>query len=349
MSETASPRARVGQAGTCTLPVLMAAAALVLGGCESASGAGPSDGGATLDTLVVAVTPWPGTAPIYVAGREGFLAREGLAVEIVPVASGNLGLEAMLAGEVDLALAGETPIVKAVLQKRPVSILATVAEADRAIRIVARRGQGLESASDLEGRTVCLMLGSTAEFFLDLYLMTRQVDPSLVCLRDCDPAESVRAVLDGTAAAASLWVPHSEQLIEALGAEAMVLDDPALYRMTWNLLARPEVASECQELIRALLRALIEAEEVIAEKPERARRILAEATGLGEGLLAFIWDDYQFTTRLDQSLVVALEDQARWLIGKEQDESREVPNFLHAIQTDPLEAVRPRSVTIVGR
>ena len=83
--------------------------------------------------------------------------------------------------------------------------------------------------------------------------------------------------------------------------------------------------------------------------PEQARAICLQHIGTDSALFAREWQDYHFAVQLDQSLILTLEDQARWMLGKETGDTRGVPNFLDFIHSDGLKAVEPQAVTIAGQ
>ena len=55
----------------------------------------------------------------------------------------------------------------------------------------------------------------------------------------------------------------------------------------------------------------------------------------------------QFALSLDQSLVAAMEDEARWMITKNLTSEKSVPDFLKYIYMDGLKAVEPEAVRIM--
>jgi hypothetical protein len=60
------------------------------------------------------------------------------------------------------------------------------------------------------------------------------------------------------------------------------------------------------------------------------------------------WETYGFTATLDESLILNLEDQARWMI-KSGVGGTTIPNVMNFIYTDGLKAVRPEAVGITGK
>jgi NitT/TauT family transport system substrate-binding protein len=60
-----------------------------------------------------------------------------------------------------------------------------------------------------------------------------------------------------------------------------------------------------------------------------------------------VWPRYQISLSLDQSLILAMEDEARWMIANDLTNETQVPNFLDSIYIDGLEAVKPDAVNII--
>jgi NitT/TauT family transport system substrate-binding protein len=94
-----------------------------------------------------------------------------------------------------------------------------------------------------------------------------------------------------------------------------------------------------------MLRAVISAERFIIEKPAEAQQIVASHLRVDKAVVAAAWNDFYFRIALDQSLLVNLENQARWAIRNKLVTGTEVPNFMGSLYPEALKAVRPDSVT----
>jgi len=66
-----------------------------------------------------------------------------------------------------------------------------------------------------------------------------------------------------------------------------------------------------------------------------------------EAFTETIWSENQFSLSLDQSLVTAMEDEARWMIKNNLTKEKQVPDFLNYIYVDGLKAVKPEAVNII--
>jgi NitT/TauT family transport system substrate-binding protein len=56
---------------------------------------------------------------------------------------------------------------------------------------------------------------------------------------------------------------------------------------------------------------------------------------------------FDFRVKLDQSLLVTLENLARWAVRRKLTGRMEVPNFLDHIYLDGLKSVKPEAVTVI--
>ena len=54
-----------------------------------------------------------------------------------------------------------------------------------------------------------------------------------------------------------------------------------------------------------------------------------------------VWPENHFSLTLDQSLVLAMEDEARWMIKNNMTHATVVPDFGNSIYPDTLDAVKP--------
>jgi ABC-type nitrate/sulfonate/bicarbonate transport system substrate-binding protein len=326
--------------------VVLALFAIMLAGM---AGCSRNEDAKDVDKLTLAVTPWPASGALYVAQEKGYFRNEGLDVALHPYVSGHLGLDAVLTGKAELATAGETPIAMAAVEGKPLSVVATICEIDRAILIIARKDRGISGPHDLRGRRVGVVEGTTADFFLHIYLITSYVDPKDVTMVPIVADRMADVLLNGEVDAVSTWTPHTIILQDRLGSNAIVLHDSSIYTMTWNLVAAQDFVKTHPGRIVKFLRAVVRANGFIREKPEEAKAVVAAAIGAKSPLFNKEWKDFKFDTVLEQSLIVNLEDQARWFRRRSSSSSTTLPDFTRFIHTDGLKAVRPEAVVISDR
>lgn len=306
----------------------------------SACTAGGSDG--PVERVSIGSTTFPASAIIFIAEEQGYFEDEGLDATVRTYDAGTLALDDAVAGDLDFAAVAETPVARAAVAGKQFRVLTSVAEVDRANYIIARKDRGIESAEDLEGKRLGFAPGTTGDYFQQMLLSTLLVDASAVTRVELEPAQVVDALVDGEVDAVSTWPPFTSRLEEALGDNAVILDEPGLYVMSWNVV-RAEKGGPSREASVALLRALVRAEEFIADEPEAAREIAARRTGVPADELERLWPDLRFDVALGQALLLSLEDEARWMV----EDGGSMPDFLNFIDPEPLREVRPGRATIV--
>jgi NitT/TauT family transport system substrate-binding protein len=332
-----------------TIIALLIAVAFSLAGIAGCSGKEDQNAAKQDEKITIAVATWPGSAALYVAHEKGYFRNEGLDATLQSCAAGTLAIDSVFSGKADLATAGDTPITRAVVNGKPLAVVATTAEIERAVLIIARKDTGILTAGDLKGKRIGVVAGSGAEFFLHIYLVTSHIDPDDVRIIDTPPDKVVGALLNGEVDAVSTWAPYTIMLREKLAGNALIFQDPGIYSNTFNIVATQDFVKSNPDLVRKVLRAVLRANSFIKKHPDETRAISATYIGADSLLYEKEWEDYRFTAVLEQSLILNLEDQARWMIKKEAGSTRSLPNFMDFIYADALKAVQPEAVRIVGK
>lgn len=302
-----------------------------------------------VERFTVAAPLRPSATPIYVGIDKGYFKEEGLDVTLLPVETGEKGLNALLFGQADAAGAAPTPIAQSAVRGDRIAVIATIAEIREANVIIAKKGGGIAGPGDLRGKTVAVPQGTGAAFFLHIYLVAHYINPAEVRIVDIAPEKIVDALLEDQVEAVCTWSPYKLMLLEKLGANAVVLADPDLYLQTINLVTTRDLAARSPERIEKFLRGVVRADNFIKENPRESRAIMAKRIGIESDLYEREWSHYNFTAVLEQRLVLNLEDQARWILRQEAHASKEFPNFMDFIDAEPLKAVHPPAVRIIGK
>ncbi|HSQ21627.1 MAG TPA: NrtA/SsuA/CpmA family ABC transporter substrate-binding protein [Coriobacteriia bacterium] len=297
--------------------------------------------------VILAVSQEALSSLAYVARDDGIFERAGLVVTFTEYSSSQLALEALLAGEADAALCADTPIVLAALDGRPATILATVATHANDIQIVARADAGITAPEDVRGKRIGTREGTAAHFFLHGFLIKYGMSDVDVDLR-FDSFEGVTAALiAGDLDAVSLRQPFTSQLAVALGDDFVLFEEHGLYDKTMNLCVRADSTTPDQETRRRLVEALLDAERVIsADTSGRTKAEVAAALDLEVDELCNCMFS-EGAVNLRQSLVMALEEQARWARHSGIVEPKDGFDALSLLDTSVLDALAPERVTVI--
>ncbi len=303
---------------------------------------------ATAGELAIAVSRSSLSLPLYVAEERGFYADEGVTVRSVECVGGHRCIRLMLDGSVALATSSEMPVMLNGLVQPDFAIVATFATSKRDVKVVARRSAGIRGAADLAGKRVATFGGTSAHYFLDLFLLFNGVDPRASTTVLLTPEQIVGALVEGRVDAMAVFEPFAHQALQALGADGVVLPNTRIYTETFNLSARRRLIAEREADLVRLLRALVRAQRFIRDEPRAAQDILRRRMGVDAGYVEATWRDFEYRLSLSQPLISTMEGQARWAVreGHVPPMGR-IPNFLRLVAPEPLGQADPAAVTLV--
>jgi len=295
----------------------------------------------------IGVDRGPLLALFMIAEDQGFFSKGGVDVKVKYYTTGRLALDGMFDGEVDLATPAETPIVFSSFERGDFSIVATIGSSDNDMAIVARKDRGISKASDLKGKHITTHKASAAHFFLHSFLIKNGLSEQDIKLSFKHPDELVPALASGQIDAFSMRRQYASKAKTLLRDNVTVFEEPGLYLKTYNLVASNTFIKDRPQAVRSLLQALMKSEEFVKKYPEHAQRIVSTKTGIKESEITVIWPDLRFEISLEQSLLITLENEARWAIRNKLTDRKKIPNYLNYIHLDALEAVKSKGVTII--
>lgn len=302
---------------------------------------------AGLEPVTIGVASLVLSAPIIIAQEKGYFADEGLKVTLKEYQFGKLALEAALAGEVDLATVAETPIVMYSFERNDFDVIAAFVHSYDDSKIIVRTDRGIRTAEGLKGKRIATTFGTSAHFFLEIYLDYTRVDKSDVILIDIPQKNLADALNRGEVDAISAFEPHAYEALRSIPDKSMRLPRTELFRETFNLAAMSEFTKKHPAAIRKVLRAIDSAVAFIKQNKEASIGILAEKLNVDKKYLYVTWRDFEFGLSLDQTLLLTFEDVAEWAIQNELTDRTKVPNYLRLIYFDGLKSVKPEAVRIL--
>ncbi|RJQ54485.1 MAG: hypothetical protein C4521_04330 [Actinobacteria bacterium] len=323
-----------------TTLALLAALSLPAG-CSTLSSQKP-------DSIVVAYSPFENMALFWIAEDRGFFVRNGLRVSSRKYDTGAGSLDGMLKGEGDVTVGvTEFPTARRVLERRKARIVASIAKVEQ-IYLVANKNRGIGKIADLKGKRVGTTLGTVAHFYLGRLLELNEMSVEDVTVVDVKtPAGWVNAVADGDIDAIVTAQPYADAAKRRLGAKGAIWQAQAGQPIFGLVVSTDEWTTKQPEPARKLLAALAEAEEYAIRNPARSKAIVGKRLNVSAAYIEAVWSRDQFQLSLDQSLVVAMEDEARWMIRNGIASEKSIPDFTGGIYTDALEAVKPEAVNII--
>jgi NitT/TauT family transport system substrate-binding protein len=316
------------------------------GGCLSL----PSGNGTSplLEEVTVAYSPFESGALFWIAEKQGYFKQNGLNLTLKKYDSGAASLTGLVNGEADITVGvTEYPLVGKAFEGARVRAIGTVDKGDF-IYIVARKDR-IRNFSDLKGKKVGTTVGTIAEFHLGRFLTLHGMSIEDVTIVDIRTPEGwVNELALGHIDAMSTAQPYASQARDRLGDNAFFWPAQSNQPLFALIISTDEWIEGHPDEVEDFLEALVRAEEYAMNNPDEARLTVKDQLDLDPVYMDTVWSQNQFAVTLDQSLILAMEDEARWLIANNLTNTTEIPDFRDYVSTEGLEAVKPGSVNIIG-
>lgn len=140
---------------------MLGAFSFALTGCGGPSGdadaaaAGPSETSLEKTELSVGALPIPDYAAVYWADDKGYFEKEGLDVELVPVQGGPIGIQQVVAGQLDFTFTNTISAPITVAGGAPISMVAlTSSLGDDSQVLFVKKDSAIKGLEDLDGKTI---------------------------------------------------------------------------------------------------------------------------------------------------------------------------------------------------
>ena len=299
-----------------------------------------------VETVTIGATPLEGSALIYVAEERRFFADNGVRVIFKDYDTGVAAVNGLLRDEVGIALTMEFVIVAKSLQKQDVLSLATI---DRSMifYIIARADRGIKTIADLKGKRIGVPQQTIMRFYLGRMLDLNGMRIQQVTMVDTKASDPAGTIAGGDVDALATWEPHVAQIKQQMGNRVITWPVQSGQLAYWSVVSTPPWINKHSDLVRQFLKSLAQAEEYIIKNPAEAKAVLQKRLKLSDTYMGTVWSQNHFSLSLDQSLILAMDDEARWMIKNNLTKEKTVPDFTNYIYVDGLKAVKPEAVNII--
>ena len=286
----------------------------------------------------------------FVARAEGLYEKAGLEPEYLRFNAGPPMFAALRTGDVDTAYMGAPPAVVILSQEPTVKAFFTGSDESNAESLIVRADAGIDNLADLEGKTIGVWRGTSADFALRRALETVGLSGSDLTILDLDVTAIIPAFEKKEVDGIWVWDPWALRL-QKLGGKRLVSDADVGVRMPDPYLARVEWLKNPEGAVR-MLEATQMASEIIRNDKSRAATIMAQALEMKIEDAEEVIDRLYYPTVEEQAkpshplslhpdavaknegLVGALTEIAEFLHGKGRIET--VPNMAERVDSTPL-------------
>ena len=215
------------------------------------------------------------------------------------------------------------------------------------IKVSANKASDVYIPTDLGGKKIGVPMGTTAQFFVEAFLIKNGISTSDVEIIDVRPSDLPNSINNNEVDAIVIWEPHGYNARQGLGDNAIILPSPDVYQTTFNFVVMKDFAEDNHKALEKFIMAIDKATTYVENNKVESQNIVAERLSLDKEIMVSCWDDFVFEVSLDQSLLITLEAEARWAIENGLTDATEVPNYLEYLYLDALNEVKPEAVGII--
>lgn len=282
---------------------------------------------------------------VFIADDQGFFAANGLNVTLRDYVSTVASITGLENNETDITLVPEYSIVTEAFKKENITVIGN-SDKYESVFLISRKDRGIENVSDLKGRKIGGSKGTIGEFYLGRFLELNGMRIEDVTFTDMPTTQYVETITNGSVDAVIVVYKYLDQSREQLGSNLVAWPIQSSQKGYVVLTCRNDWASSHPETIIKVLKSVKQAEDYAITHPAEARAIIQKRMNYTDTAMADFWPDHEYALTLDQSLITAMEDEARWMIANNLTNATEVPDFREYISTEGLKAVKPGSVRI---
>lgn len=296
--------------------------------------------------VTIGVTPIHTSGLIWIAQDLGYFDQNGLQVTVSVFETGRSAVRSLLDGAIDVATAAEFVLVGQAMGEKKLQAIASIAKSEFHY-VIGRKDRGITNVLDFRGKNIGLPRQTSAEFYLGRYLQLHNVNLNEVNIIDLKPVELRDSLTRGEVDAVVAWDPYSFTIEKYFDGNAFIKKAQSGQMMYWLLITGNDFIAQHPEAINRLLISLNRAEQLVVKSPSTAKMILQHRMNADETYLERVWPHTNLGLSLDQGLIIAMEDQSRWLMENNLSSKRKMPPYLDYIYTNSLKKIKPQSVTVI--
>ena len=284
---------------------------------------------------------------IIIAKEQGFFAKNNLDVSLENFASGPETLSALLAGKLDTAIASDFAGVRSSFKGEDLQLLSTISKAE-AFYLVGRSDRGITSnTASLKGKAIGFTQKTVGEFYVGQFLTFNNIALTDITTINKTQAQLVEALHTGQIDAAALFQPNAYKAQKLLGKLAVTTSIQSTQDINTLLYSTSKYTSNNPDIARRYIQALSEAEQYVRQNNGQAKAIIAKHLQYDTAYIDAVWPHFRFALTIDESLLLNMEDEARWAIENHLTDATKTPNYFRLIYFDALQAVNPEAITVV--
>lgn len=292
---------------------------------------------------VIKIGYQPVANDMMIAITEGLLDNLGYPYELVEFKSGKDINNALASGSVDVGYIGTVPVVSGITSDLGYEVFWIDGIITECEGLVVK--EGISSVSDLEGKTVGVVTGSTSHYSLMSAMEDAGVPEDSVTILSGAPTEIIAMWERGDIDAAYIWQPSLEAMINEGGTVIFDGNDSERIGATTAVLhvVNKEFAEQYPKAVSALVDVLASTQDAYQADPDKVATDVAERLEMDVEMCKTSIEGYRWLTKEEQAsdeylgggFSTVLKKTADFLKSQESiTESPEESVFAAAISAD---------------
>ena len=247
---------------------------------------------------------------LSIANKKGYFQNHGLNVEILPLKGGEEVRLALIAGQIDIGLAGLADIMPLLTGGVPIRIIAPATAAPTYMFV--RPGENIKTFQDLYGKTVLVSTGGTNDLIWHAAMSKENIDIKKIKTVDVERAYRVTALMNQRLADAAVVAEQDASALLEAGAVPMEEWEAKGYThpvSRGSIIVNVDFMNKNEDLMNKFIDGYSDAHRLIKDDPYEAANIVVgqirEVSGgainhsadvireqwTGGGLKNVIWED----------------------------------------------------------
>jgi ABC-type nitrate/sulfonate/bicarbonate transport system substrate-binding protein len=293
-----------------------------------------------------------------IADQNGYFKEEGFSkINLKTFPAGQLQVEALVAGAVDIVNPAQGPVLTLRSNGFPVVVLASLAQYNDAIGCAVRESLGVKDPKQLEGLKLGVLKGTTAEQMIANLAKHYGVDQSKIQLVNLAPPEQLSSLATGAIDGICVWQPWIQlarqktpiQVIHTGAHSRFAQNSGETVQIDYTrgiVAAAAQFVKKNPKTIDALMHAYVKAQAFVSD-PKNYDKVLAIYTkqfNLDPEVYKTIIKEYHGTLALDKSYVDDMNTIQDFLSATGRLKNR--VDVLDITYGEPLRSIDPKLVTV---
>lgn len=287
---------------------------LLLGGCSFGNSSTATGGDAK--TVRIALQPTVTWAPLVYMKEKGTLDEalksKGIHVQWTEFQAGPALNESFAAGQQDVGVAGDVPIISALAAGQRYKIIGQGGRSDRSVAIIAGKDSGITSPAQLKGKKIGLTVGSSGHGLVYSVLQKQGLTLQDVSLVNITPGDAEAALTSKEVDAVAFWEPNITFLLDKHEG-TLLADLQGIPNGGGPIFATDAYAKGHPEVVQTILEEYAKAGQYIKAHPEEVAPVLAPHLNCTPEQVVKILQEYEYPVTITQKDVDGLQYTAHFL------------------------------------